>query len=120
MWVLLELPRFGGANHASGYHHRSRHCVTQSYGLALGPTIASKRFGLPLLLLRESKGAPEGCAIDCTLVAAIGVHEARPLRSIKFQIMGVKISCIARGILPPGQTIVFARDMKEFGIIDMR
>ena len=26
MWVLLELPRFGGANHASGYHHRSRHC----------------------------------------------------------------------------------------------
>ena len=26
MWVLLELPQFGGANHASGYHHRSRHC----------------------------------------------------------------------------------------------
>ena len=56
----------------------------------------------------------------CTLVAAIGIHEARRLRSIRFQIMGVKISCIARGILLPGQTIVFARDMKEFGIIDMR
>ena len=54
------------------------------------------------------------------MVAAIGIHEARPLRSIRFQIMGVKISCIARGILLPGQTIVFARDMKEFGIIDMR
>ena len=24
MWVLLMLPRFGGANHASGYNHRSR------------------------------------------------------------------------------------------------
>jgi transposase len=23
MWGLLELPRSGGANHASGYHHRS-------------------------------------------------------------------------------------------------
>src|SRR3970040_2788983 len=25
MWVLLMLPRFGGANHASGHDHRSRH-----------------------------------------------------------------------------------------------
>lgn len=54
------------------------------------------------------------------MVAAIGIHEARPFRSIRFQIMGVNTSCIARGILLPGQTIVFARDMKEFGIIDMR
>ena len=54
----------------------------------------------------------------CTrMVAAIGIHEARPLRSIRFQIMGVKISCIARGILLPGQTIVFGRDMNESGNI---
>jgi hypothetical protein len=26
MWVLLMLPRFGGANHANGHDHRSRHC----------------------------------------------------------------------------------------------
>jgi transposase len=25
MWVLLMLPRFGGANHADGYDNRSRH-----------------------------------------------------------------------------------------------
>ena len=25
MWVLLMLPRFGGAKHASGHNHRSRH-----------------------------------------------------------------------------------------------
>jgi hypothetical protein len=24
--VLLMLPRFGGANHANGHNHRSRHC----------------------------------------------------------------------------------------------
>ncbi len=26
MWVLLMLPRFGGANHANGHNDRSRHC----------------------------------------------------------------------------------------------
>src|SRR5882757_1865122 len=26
MWVLLRLPRFGGAKHANGYDNRSRHC----------------------------------------------------------------------------------------------
>lgn len=87
--------------------------------LARNNVIASKRFGLRSTPSRKQR-SPRGCAIDCTLVAAIGIHEARPLRSIRFQIMGVKISCIARGILLPGQTIVFARDMKEFGIIDMR
>ena len=54
------------------------------------------------------------------MVVAIGIHEAHPLRSIRCHIVGVKMSCIARGILLPGQTIVFALDMKEFGIIDMR
>jgi hypothetical protein len=34
--------------------------------------------------------------------------------------MGVKMSCIASGILLPGQTIVFARDMNESGNIDIR
>src|SRR5262249_41914892 len=33
--------------------------------------------------------------------------------SISRQIMGVKINCIARSILPPGQTMVLARDMNE-------
>ena len=46
------------------------------------------------------------------------IHEARFLRSIKCQIMGVKMSCIASGILLPGQTIVLARDMNESGNID--
>jgi transposase len=26
MWLLLRLPRFGGANHANGHDYRSRHC----------------------------------------------------------------------------------------------
>src|SRR5262249_45382759 len=33
--------------------------------------------------------------------------------SMSLQIMGVKMSCMARSILPPGQTMVLARDMKE-------
>jgi hypothetical protein len=50
----------------------------------------------------------------------VKIHEARFLRSIKCQIMGVKMSCIASGILLPGQTIVLARDMNESGNIDRR
>ena len=34
-------------------------------------------------------------------------------RSISRIIIGVKMSCIARSILPPGHTIVFGRDMNE-------
>jgi hypothetical protein len=49
-----------------------------------------------------------------------GLHEARFLRSISCHIMGVNISCIASGILLPGQTMVFGRDMKEAGNIDSR
>ena len=35
MWVLLRLPRFGGANHASGHNNRSRHreVVFQVHGI---------------------------------------------------------------------------------------
>src|SRR5882757_5197447 len=40
------------------------------------------------------------------------------LHSIKRQIIGVKINCSARSILPPGQTIVLARDMNESCNID--
>jgi hypothetical protein len=86
--------------------------------LARNNLIASKRFGLRSTPSRKQR-SPRGCAINCT-VAAIGIHEARPFRSIRFQIIGVKMSCIASGILLPGHTIVFARDIKEFGIIDMR
>jgi hypothetical protein len=48
------------------------------------------------------------------------LHEVRLLRSISCQIMGVNISCIASGILLPGQTMVFGRDMNEAGNIDRR
>ena len=40
--------------------------------------------------------------------------------SINRQIMGVKINCSARSILPPGQTMVLARDMNESCNIDNR
>lgn len=42
------------------------------------------------------------------------------LRSISRQIIGVKTSCMARSILPPGHTIVFGRDMKESCSIDSK
>ncbi len=42
------------------------------------------------------------------------------LRSSRRQIIGVKMSCIARSILPPGQTIVFERDMNESCSIESR
>ncbi len=38
-------------------------------------------------------------------------HPARRLRSISCRIIGVRISCIARLILPPGTTMMFGRDM---------
>ncbi|SPX79332.1 Uncharacterised protein [Mycobacterium xenopi] len=34
-------------------------------------------------------------------------------RSMSRRIIGVKISCIAKSILPPGHTIVLGRDMNE-------
>ena len=39
---------------------------------------------------------------------------------INRQIMGVKINCMARGILPPGQTMVLARVMKLSFSIESR
>ena len=45
---------------------------------------------------------------------------ARLRRSIRRRIIGVKISCIARSIFPPGQTMVFGRDMNESCSIDSR
>ena len=63
-------------------------------------------------------------------VRAIGLRSgcrarASFLRSSSRQIIGVKMSCMARSILPPGHTIVFARDMnapcsidKEIGEVD--
>ena len=40
--------------------------------------------------------------------------------SARRRIIGVKMSCIARSILPPGTTIVLDRDMNESWIIDSR
>jgi hypothetical protein len=40
--------------------------------------------------------------------------------SISRKIIGVKISCIARLILPPGTTMMFGRDIQESCSIDSR
>ncbi len=45
---------------------------------------------------------------------------ARLRRSIRRQMNGVKMSCIASSILPPGTTIVLARDMNESWIMESR
>jgi len=42
MWVLLRLPRFGGANYASGHDNRSRYCE-------VGISDAGHRRGEPTL-----------------------------------------------------------------------
>ena len=42
------------------------------------------------------------------------------LRSINRLIIGVKISCMASSIFPPGHTTVFARDMNESCSIESR
>ena len=41
-------------------------------------------------------------------------------RFMSFQMSGVRISCIARSSLPPGTTMVLARDMKLSWIIRSR
>jgi hypothetical protein len=71
-------------------------------------------------LSKAATGGVPQCVQLIAMDARIGIHEARPLRSIRCQIMGVKMSCIASGILLPGQTIVLARDIKESGNIDRR
>ena len=48
MWVLLLLPRFGGANHASGYNHRSRH-------RQVGVSGARHRRGRQVIIRRQLK-----------------------------------------------------------------
>ena len=45
---------------------------------------------------------------------------ARRRVSINFNIIGVRISCIAKSIFPPGVTMMFGRDMNESWIIDSR
>ncbi len=45
---------------------------------------------------------------------------ARRLRSTSWRIMGVKMSCIASSIFPPGTTIEFGRDMNESRSIESR
>lgn len=40
--------------------------------------------------------------------------------SISRQIIGVRISCMASSIFPPGQTMVFGRDMNESCSMDSR
>src|SRR5260370_21605546 len=45
---------------------------------------------------------------------------ARRRSSIIFRIIGVKISCIASSIFPPGATMMFGRDMNESWTIESR
>ena len=40
-----------------------------------------------------------------------GRYAARRLRSMSCRIIGVRMSCIATAIFPPGTTMLFARDM---------
>lgn len=44
----------------------------------------------------------------------------RRFASISRRIIGVRISCIARSILPPGTQMMFGRDMNESEIIESR
>src|SRR5262245_52422754 len=57
------------------------------------------------------------CGSDGVRHSATSAHWRR---SIMRQMNGVKISCIASSILPPGTTIVLARDMNESWTIDSR
>ncbi len=45
---------------------------------------------------------------------------ARRLTSMSFKIMGVRMSCMASSIFPPGATMMFGRDMNESWIMDSR
>jgi hypothetical protein len=44
-WVLLKLPRFGGANHASGHNDRSRYgeSIFQVHGVDAGGKVLIRR-----------------------------------------------------------------------------
>ena len=61
------------------------------------------------------------CAINCVLAPMTSVnawrdntiHAARRFRSIRRRIIGVKISCIAKPILPPGHTMFLGRRIQE-------
>ena len=54
------------------------------------------------------------------LVLVFAGGQARRRVSISRRISGVKISCIASSIFPPGTTMMFGRDMNESCSIDSR
>ena len=68
-------------------------------------------------LLREP---PDFVTLSREVLGRQKTYGTRFFRSISSQIIGVKMSCIARGILLPGQIMVFARDMKDCGNTDNR
>ena len=57
---------------------------------------------------------------DTRTVARPSHHPARRFMSISRRIIGVKISCMARPILPPGTTMLFGRVIQESCSIDIR
>ncbi len=61
-----------------------------------------------------------GAGVDIALNGHIGSPQARLEVVIRRSIIGVKISCMAMSILPPGMTIELARLMKLSWIIDSR
>ena len=54
------------------------------------------------------------------VAAALDIGQARRRACISRRMSGVKISCIASSIFPPGTTMMFGRDMKESCSIDSR
>jgi len=90
------------------------------------------------VLIREHISVPDDCASPraCaggapaspgwtstargTRASSRAAHVARRFRSMSCRIIGVKMSCIASSILPPGTTIEFGRDMKESCSIESR
>src|ERR1700674_2584628 len=87
MWVLLRPPRFGGANHASDYDYRSRHCEVGISGARrrcgrqrAHPPVAEAP--LPSGILREAAAVPgwyQSLRLIASLVAP--TQGARPYRA---------------------------------------
>jgi hypothetical protein len=66
---------------------------------------------------------PRRCCETCRgwmLNSAEPTGQARLRLSISRKIIGVKISCMASSILPPGTTMLLGRDMNESCSIDSR
>jgi hypothetical protein len=73
-----------------------------------------------LVWRRRAGGARRGGVAVLVLVLVFAGCQARRRASIRRRMSGVKISCIASSIFPPGTTMMFGRDMNESCSIDSR